>query len=433
MKLLSKAETAIGKEEIGKIKMLIKQEDESKILFACTACGFIVLFVAFILTWLGIVDLKYVNEVSFNYWIEYIGHLVMFMINVFFMFSITLNFYKYTKYLCIGYIPLYMLAEMSFSETMIASTIIPIIYLLLVNCFFIKIKFKNFLLKGLFANIIMSIITFLLNTIKNNFSHFRYFKFNNCLTVFIYSIDLYLFYFAIYKGVRIYDWENVVRLLRFLKSNCKKILSNWRKGDVSDLTNRQRYIFFFLVWSYLILQSTFVLGINLLINKLFYYLGGLYIGIIELICLWIMLEIFRSVLGKTYHNKDPIICNKVSLVVVFVISRFSLPFKISLLFNIVIVAIVTYLIHVFVIKKEQFESLFEYKHNQEEFNLKTCTSEQLTERCRLHGFSKEDTELAIKLFVDKIKLKEAAALLNIELQSMKNKKGNMAKTLNSTF
>lgn len=346
---------------------------ENKFLSVMSMIFVTVLLCSAVLTWLGIIDLRIVSEIKFDFAVEYIGNFTMFFINLFFLFSICLHIFdkKILIYL-LGYVPICVVSGLcGIGQTIIFTAILPIIYLFAISFFLFKNNFRRILIDTVLFNILIITYQQISGFVKLYGMGWQYYK-CNIVMMLIYSIDLYLVYILLYRVVKKYDRrKNLVWLLRFLKSNCKEILGNRNAEDVSDLTVRQRRIFSALIWIYLIAQSCFVIGVNLLINKFLYYLGGMYIGLIELIIASIALEIFRRVLGKTFHDKKPLICNAISLIVICTISRFSLPLNVSLFFNVCVSAGMAFIIHVLVVRNEKYNKLNSDKLERDIFNSKS--------------------------------------------------------------
>jgi hypothetical protein len=61
--------------------------------------------------------------------------------------------------------------------------------------------------------------------------------------------------------------------------------------------------------------------------------------------------------------------------------------------------------------------------------LKNCTRDEMIDRCREIGLNAENTELALKFFVERISLWEIAKDLNIEYDSANMRKKRLKKKL----
>lgn len=331
----------------------------NRLVFSVWICCTFTLIGIFILTWLGIINLRIVAEIKIDSRINAVSDFIMFIINIFFWFSCALHIFdKRIAYVLLAYVPIYITSVKLINDknSMIFNSLIPIAYITLIS----MLRFENTFIKTILRTgfWVISVCPYqqISKFIKMANPNFLYSDYN-ILTKFIYSIDLYLFYILIHWVVIKYV-ESPFRWSGFLKGYCQNVLSEIRNNreDVSDLTVRQRRVFSFLTLIYFAIQSFIVLGINIFTNKLFHFLGGFYLGAIELIIAWIALELCRLALGKTLH-KPPLICNVISLCFFFLISRLGLPLHISLFFNIIVAALIAYLIHKLVIKNEPPKSV----------------------------------------------------------------------------
>lgn len=411
------------------INGLSNKKSESVFLFVLGFCFMFVLIVADILTWLGVIDLRIVGQVDFPYAVEYIGNLLMFIANV--LFSLSLSYRQFNKRILImatGYIPIWIICSyIGMGQTMITSTLLPCLYIIIIMAISRNMS-RISLLCFIISNVYMLIVQQLTGYVKLENMNFSFYQ-CNIATAFIYSIDMYLLYILAYKVVKYCgSMENVVRFPRFLKEACRQILANREMEDVSALNKRQRHIFFALAWGYLIAQSFLVIGLNVLINKFFHYIGGFYIGTIELVTAWIALELCRLALGKTFHA-PPKICNAVSIAVGFIISRLGLPLHISLFYNVCLVGVIAWVIHKLVIKNDELVMLRQKIFNDKSFNLKSCTVEQLRQRCADRRFTASETDLCVMLFVDKLKHEDIANSMGYTVQYITQLKSLFKKRL----
>lgn len=63
------------------------------------------------------------------------------------------------------------------------------------------------------------------------------------------------------------------------------------------------------------------------------------------------------------------------------------------------------------------------------FSIENCTRAEMIDRCREIGLNAENTELALKFFVERISLWEIAKDLNIEYDSANMRKKRLKKKL----
>ena len=111
----------------------------------------------------------------------------------------------------------------------------------------------------------------------------------------------------------------------------------------------------------------------------------------------------------------------------------SLPLGISLISNIVvgvIFAVITWKIQSVIELKAKYEELKNSLEENKAFNAETCTRAELIKRCEELNFSKYNTELAIKFFIDKTKQSEIADELCITEQGVRIRKLRLKLKLN---
>ena len=112
----------------------------------------------------------------------------------------------------------------------------------------------------------------------------------------------------------------------------------------------------------------------------------------------------------------------------------SLPISISLISNVVvgvIFAVITWKIQEVIDMKAEYLAMKEKLEANKVFNTETCTREELIARCNELHLSKENIELAIKFFIDKVKQSEIADELCIEEKSVQMRKRRLKQKLNS--
>ena len=112
----------------------------------------------------------------------------------------------------------------------------------------------------------------------------------------------------------------------------------------------------------------------------------------------------------------------------------SLPIGTSLISNIivgVIFAVITWKIQEIIDIKADYEKLKTTLEANKVFNTDSCTKEELVARCQELHFSKENTELAIKFFIDKTKQSKIADELCVEEKSVKMRKRRLKQKLNN--
>lgn len=102
-----------------------------------------------------------------------------------------------------------------------------------------------------------------------------------------------------------------------------------------------------------------------------------------------------------------------------------IPRNISILSTVVIAYLVGYILY----KIKDFKDLKQFKQDYNNFNPIRCSKYELIKRCKKCGFSKEDIQLAIYLFYDKLHIKEISMLVYLEEQTIRNYKTKFKKQL----
>lgn len=153
-------------------------------------------------------------------------------------------------------------------------------------------------------------------------------------------------------------------------------------------------------------------------------------GIVFFICHWLIREQF----SRQYHHIIPAMCRLITSVTFFFGVSFILPFALSLLSAIPINYFVGWVgftkktADYFEVKYENLKAEIE---KSKEFDVDTCTEEQLVARCRELGMKKEQVDLAIEFFIRKTSRKDLAEKYYIETDSIKKRKQRMRTKLNN--
>ena len=151
-------------------------------------------------------------------------------------------------------------------------------------------------------------------------------------------------------------------------------------------------------------------------------------GIFFFICHWLI----RYQFPKQYHHVVPSMGRLITSIVFFFGVSFIFPFGLSLLSAIPI----TYFISWVGFTKKQADyyetkylRLKEELESKETFCVDDCTEEQLRKRCKELNFTPENTEIAIDLFVKKVKQSEMADKLFVNEKTIQQFKWRMKKKL----
>lgn len=78
---------------------------------------------------------------------------------------------------------------------------------------------------------------------------------------------------------------------------------------------------------------------------------------------------------------------------------------------------------------KEYQRLLDDLSKPKPFNIENCTRDEMITHCREIGLNAENTELALKFFVERISLWEVAKDLNIEYDSANMRKKRLKKKL----
>ena len=133
-------------------------------------------------------------------------------------------------------------------------------------------------------------------------------------------------------------------------------------------------------------------------------------------------------MGKSWHSDRLSVCSMVTFTSFFILTKISLPLEVSMFCCILLgmcFAVILYKAYGIKVKVDRYDAIYA-------FDLETCTEEQLAERASICGLSKEETEIAIKLFIDKLKAKEYMDLVGASDEyTARNYKSKLKKKLES--
>lgn len=379
----------------------------------------LLLLCTLVLTITGVIDISYIESHPLHPTVERIGSLILFLINVYLISKILIG--KKCLLLTILYIPLYLLSRYV-NILFISSTFALLVYLFIANIFIKSVKNREFIFSAIIFTIICGIFQICMLRIKSGV--WNDIGIRNTTLAFLYSIDLYIFYILYYKVVKKYVLVAVISILSVRKRTEKpgeqskqtQVIADEIK-EVLEQSRTPR------LSRALYLSSSFIYQVVSLLCVLF--IGKINNQLIEIP---IMLFVFfsgRLVLGKSWHSDSLWLCFLVTNVTFYILTKVSLPIYQSLFSSIVCSASMTYGMYVLADVKEWKE--FFSRHMS--FDPNTCEKELLIERCRLCGFSAEQTTLCIEMFYDKLPAKELAQKYFIEEQSMRDKKKRMKSRL----
>lgn len=305
------------------------------------------------------IDLKIINGINLPIIINITICIILFMGNMFFIFSISLKvFDKKIVKILFGFIPvylLYMIIPQSIFQNYgsFITFIVGFLYCLLFNK---QLTLYNLMKRYGILSLVIGIYQKLSGFIKLDAFGFGYYTFNS-ITSFLYQIDLFLVYILIYIGVKKYVElvRKVEHTFKFpfsfkMQSISENVEQGKEKLDLSDLNNRQRFIFWCMATSYQIFQLAAVLLIGI-INNTF----------IELCIMLIIFWIGRPILGKSWHSDSLKWCSIITFSGFYILTKLVLPLDVSLLSCISLSGLFIYCLHRAGIYDEEHEKLLQEK------------------------------------------------------------------------
>lgn len=387
-----------------------------KITFATLFCFLIVLIGAYASYLLGaryfILEQSLINSNVIDS--------ILFFINIFFWFSIALNVYdkRIILLICI-YLPIYIFFEfLPIKETLITSTVVPIIFIILVsiiNKTFISSLVRNFLFCA-----ISICYQYISCTVKLNYVKLSY-NSTSSYQLFMFSIDMILFFLILYvigcgKNEKIQYWKHLVDSQDFNDSSCDDE-DRQAIEEFSRLNNWQKFKTIMLLSIFQVSQIMIIVIISIIGNSL-----------IELIFILAAYLIYSKIITRRYHSRSLLICTALSTLIFFSASKITIPVKISMFVPIILGLIITYSLYILAVHVEEYEYLKNKKLN--DFDIYDCTEEELYDLCDHLGLSKRNTMYAKFIFFDKLSAKDIAIKLNVIEQTVYNKKYKLLKILN---
>lgn len=400
----------------------MEENKQARLIRVVSLSCLVLLIALFTGSLLDLCDVTINGELNININLEKFIYMVMFLINMYFVFSISLNRYdNKIIYMCIGYIPIYILSVKFIGTNLISSTILPLIAVV------IAAKRNNVKICKALKNLILFYFITALYQQASGYIKLRAFNFTyyemNLYQWLLYSLDLYIFYYMYLMEVKnnakyfiCANTKSISKISRLSKENLSK------DEGISVLLNqcsnlKQKVILFVMVMSLQLAQLAVVLLIGTLNNMLF-----------ETAIMIVVFWISRSTMGKSWHSDRLSVCSMVTFTSFFILTKISLPLEASMFCCILLgmcLAFILYKAYGIKVKVDRYDAIYA-------FNLETCTEEQLTERASICGLSKEETEIAIKLFVEKLKAKEYMDLVGASDEyTARNYKSKLKKKLES--
>ncbi len=327
--------------------------------------GAAVLLAAFLLTLLGVVDLRIVSDLDTPRAVDYSIRTALFLGNMYFVFCISLDGKRHIAAL-LAFMPLHVFFDWVLPGSFIVSTGIPAVYLILF-CLGAHMDPFPVLRRHVALLVIAAIYQQISGFIKIQYLGFGYVSVPTALLS-IYSIDLFLFLLFCKE---VFFCEQKAKLLAGRPGGKLAIYPQ----AVSVRLSRQRR--FAAIPGYKALAARQKAAVRVLASayEVFQLLVVLSIGIInsmavELPVMLLMFWAGRPILGASWHSGKLWVCSCVTFSGFYVLTKVAPPFEVSLFLTIALSAAFVWLLHLAGIKAERLEILEErFAHDFTRFGL----------------------------------------------------------------
>jgi len=377
------------------------------------------------LTHLHVIDLKIYEYININNTLNNFLKILLYAINLFFIIKIIsrskdIKHIKYFSFYILLTLPLVFLdSKLQF----IPSFLVPFSAI-----FFLKMfkEFDNLTIKTLLQRfacfaIITNIVQLLIFFVRFGDFGVSNIQNLNLREYTIISIDLLAYYF-IYLKVVMTNAAKPDSVVNFFLAKADSISKNVRFSEESIILDglklRQKIIFLIMVYSYQFFTLFLVLAIGIINNKFY-----------ELLIMLAMFFVGRYILGRSWHSGKLWICSITTFSSFYILTLFPISLKFTLLGAVSLSAIFTYVLHKIAEIEDENAELRIIKAYIKNFDIDKTTKDELIDRCMLAGMSREETLLAVELFVDKINAKDLAEKYHMAVSTLRNKKVAFKKRL----
>lgn len=371
-----------------KVEHIRKSINVKKLINLCMIAFVFLTIASYVFHLFGIKYFLLTYSKTFPFILDEFIRACMFMINMFFVFSISLKIYdKRIFRILIWYIPILIISSMLFPNSLIFTALIPLLY-----CIVCGVLYKNSIKERFFIIIryvLFSIVIILYQAVAikiklNLFGAADFGKSAGLINSLLCNIDLFIVMILIY----VKEGE---------KNGHKLVVHSDNVGDVEqsheDVEAVNKYNGF-NKW-----QKAKIMTVVMVIQLLqFVAVFGLCaIGNVwyELCVILPMFWLSRRHLKPSWHSNNIYICTIISVLSFYIASKFTIPIKYSLFSPVVIGLLLAY----------TFYWLKNHNINKP-FLCKSATEAEMRKRCLALGIRGDKAELAVKAFILKTPRKE---------------------------
>lgn len=326
---------------------------DKKKLFEVSIMLCIIVIMSTLVAWLlGYSGFLLIGEISLSPVIHNIIYAVLFYITFFIWIGISTNEYS-SKLLMISipYMIIYVLITPLFGGNLIASSLIPFLYILCLGLLRKDLKMtsirgvKFFTIIIIYQIISLAIKTGLFFFDQNNYTIYQILVLS--MDSIIFHTLLFLYGGELYKHEKLVErlsklgtWSSMHRTFPREESSQEICFDNDEallQVEFDSLTRTQQKFALFTYLGFYFIQCILVLGV---INVVNYFFGANII--IESIIVMISFIAHGFVLKEKWHSKSIIICTLVSCVIFFIAAKLTPAFTLFQLFPIIIGLLVSY-------------------------------------------------------------------------------------------
>ncbi len=356
------------------------------LLFIGISCSTI-LVTACLFTLFGFVDLRITSDIVLPPLLDNILKTLLFSVNIFVFHRFCLGeYFKHKQFLVYMLFHIVLLACID-TPPLLATTAFPVLSII------IQKPTKQTVVNIGFYSLIIGMYQFLSGVVKiHNFGFYVYEC--NAMVTSLYSIDLFLFYIYLLKGVSKY----VILSRQYLfPTKAKSIFKNDGNGEstltdvegFNTLNARQKLFFLALASGYQVFQLLVVLAIGVVNNT-----------IIELLIMIAMFWIGRRVLRISWHSDNLWQCSVITFSGFYILTKVSFTMQQSLFAMILLSTVFTLLLHYIGVVADKYLAYAELY----EFTFKDTFESY--EDFNKYKFTRETQEIAYEWKVLKLKDKE---------------------------
>lgn len=317
-----------------------------KLGFLAIFCSTVIILGMYIGYLLG-VDYFLLSANPYSYWVEFTITVVMFLINIFFLFYSAIGGgIRYALLATMAYIPFYAFSFMFNESAAIGTTLLPLAIVVLVGLYHKDLK--NVLVRTVLFSVLSTLYQWVMLQVKVGILSFTYVDLPAHMLA-LFSLDMFIFMGAISIVIGGVSYGTVRLALGQLVSSTFKNRSSESSPEDSEAVSRlEAYPFKTKVKLALVIlliqlcQLFVVLAISTLGNVL-----------LEVVIILLSFWMSRWALQKCWHSDSVIKCTLISIILFYGGARFTLPASITVLLPACVGLAIAYGLYSLAVEKEK--------------------------------------------------------------------------------